>query len=453
MASLLTSRRSDPDIVLRATAPTRPDPGPPPDAPDAPRVGWLPTALVGGLLCSLTGWLLVAGLTVLGWVTADPGTLVGALVVGTGIWLVGHGVATDLGGLTLTLVPWGIILVPAVLLSRVTAFAARSARPHERPRALGVAFVATGAYVLPLLVAAVLLGRPGLAPGHLLAVVVVLLAGSLHGATRALGIVWTDAWPAWARSVPRAVLASQLVLLVAGAAVLVTGLVRHLDRVTALHQALDPGLAGGVARVVAQLALAPNAIVWAGSYALGGGFSLGNGSVVAPSGVDLGVVPGLPLLGALPAEGPGPAGALWWLAAGVLAGAVAAWLVVRQRPQARCDETSLVGGTAGLIGGLVFVALAWVTSGDLGTVRLTGLGPVLTPLLVMGASTLGLAGMVTGLLFGLWPRSRGERPDDEVQDEAADTQVIERDRRHEEPTEGLRRPSASTPSEGPRASG
>jgi hypothetical protein len=287
-----------------------------------------------------------------------------------------------------------------------------------------------------VLVAAALLGRLDAAPGHLLTVLGALLAAAMYGAGRALGTSWTDSWPRWARAVPRAVLASQLVLLAAGASVLVTGLARHLDRVTALHEGLAPGVAGAIALLVAQLALVPNAIVWSASYALGGGFTLGNGSLVSPSSTDLGVVPGLPLLGALPAEGPGPAAALWWLAAGVLAGVVAAWLVVRARPEARFDETSLVGGLAGVTGGLVFVAVGWATGGDLGTVRLTGLGPLLLPLLVMGVTTLGLAGMVTGLLLGLWRRFRRDRGG-----------------RDAEATRVLTRSAGSAPSEDPGASG
>lgn len=409
MASLLSPRRTDPDIVLRASAPSRPVPADGSARSGGPRPGWQVTAVAGGLLCVVTGWLLATGLAVVGWLAADPGTLTGAVVVGTQLWLAGHGVAVELGGLVVSLVPWGVAALMASLVSRAAGFAARAIRPGQQPRASWVALVLVGAYAAPVLVAAGLLGRLDVAPGHLLAVLVVLTGAALHGAGRALGTAWTDSWPDWARPVPRAVLAAQLVLLGAGASVLVTGLARHLDRVSALHEALAPGVAGGIALLVAQLALAPNALVWAGSYALGGGFTLGDGSLVSPSSTDLGVLPGLPLLGALPAEGPGPAAALGWLGAGVLAGAVAAWLVVRARPDARFDETSLVGGLAGVTGGLVFVALAWATGGDLGTVRLTGLGPLLLPLLVMGVTTLGLAGMATGLVLGLVRRHRRDR--------------------------------------------
>ena len=133
---------------------------------------------------------------------------------------------------------------------------------------------------------------------------------------------------------------------------------------------------------------------------------MGSGSVVAPAGTELGILPGIPMLGALPAAGPGGVAQLWWLAAGVLAGAIAAWIVVRARPAARFDETSLVGGLAGVLSGALFAGLAWAASGDLGTLRLADLGPRLLPLLVMGVTTMGLAGMITGLLLGIGRRLR-----------------------------------------------
>jgi hypothetical protein len=451
MASLLSPRRTERDIVLRATTPAEPE-LPATSGPGTPRVGWPVAAVAGGLLCAVTGWLLVAGLTVVGWLSADPGTLAGALAVGTRLWLAGHGVGITLGGVGITLVPWGIPALTAYLLDRCAGVAARAARPGQRPRAALIAALLVAAYLAPVLAAAAVLGRPGLAPGHVLAVLAVLLGAALRGAARALDVDWTRSWPGWSRAVPRAVLASQLVLLVAGSTVLVTGLAVHLDRVTHLQDALAPGVAGGIALLAAQLTLAPNAVVWAASYALGGGFTLGNGSVVAPAATDLGVLPGLPLLGALPASGPGPASALFWLAAGVLAGATAAWLVVRGRPDARFDETSLVGGAAGVLGGLVFVGLAWATAGDLGTLRLSGLGPLLLPLLVMAVTTLGLSGMVTGLLLGLWQRARRRRQP-EVDAEA--TQVLRRrgQRVDSEVTEVLPRPTEPAPSEVARPSG
>jgi Family of unknown function (DUF6350) len=406
MASLLSARRTGSDITLQATDARRPDAEPPPDPQPALPVGWILLAIAGGLAAAAASWILSAGLTVVGWLAADPGTLGEALDIGTRIWLLGNGVSARIGDIPVTLVPWGATALSAFMLSMFAAAATRRMRDDEAvgPGLIGAA--TTGAYLVPVLMVAVFMGEPWQQPGHWAAVVAVLTGSAYLGGSRALGGGLTDALPGWLRSVPRAVVGAQLVMLAAGAAVLLTGLLRHLDRVQALFEALGPGVAGGIALLMIQLAFVPNAFVWSASYALGGGFSLGTGSVVAPAGTELGILPGIPMLGALPVSGPGSVAQLWWLGAGVLAGAVAAWIVVRSRPAARFDETSLVGGLAGVLSGLLFTGLAWAASGDLGTLRLADLGPRLLPLLIMGVTTMGLAGMITGLLLGIGRRLR-----------------------------------------------
>jgi hypothetical protein len=412
MASLLSPRRIDPAISLEATVPEPENRTAAGTEASPPPIGWLPAAVAGSWLSALAGWLLVAGLTVLGWLSAEPGTLTQALDVGTRLWLLANGVGIRLGATSLTLVPWGVTLIMAFLIWRSSAFAAR--RLHSRPRssAVGstmVAVVVTVSYELPVVAAAALAGDPLAAPGRWLVVIVTIWLAAVLGAGHGLEEDLTSSWPRWARAVPRAVAGAQLVMLVAGAGLLAIGLIVHLNRVVTLTEALQPGVSGGIALVLLQLAFAPNAIVWSGSYALGAGFAIGPGSAVAPAGTQLGILPGLPLLGALPATGAGSPGQLWWLAAGAVAGAVAAWIVVRPRPGARFDEASLVGGLAGLLGGAAFTGLAWATGGDLGSLRMVGLGPRLLPLLIMAASTMGLSGMIVGLVLGILRIGIGRR--------------------------------------------
>ena len=421
MASLLSPRRTDPEIELRARLahdeqlPDQLDDGP------VPQSGWLWAALAGGLAAAAAGWILLTGITVIGWLAADPGSLVGAIRVGTQLWLLANGAQASLGSAVVSLIPWGSTLLFAFMLSRFAAFAATRGTPRAAGRrCLSVSGVLAAAYAAPVLGVALALNGPtpndpapdsstGLLRAALVAVLVAGLAG-VWGSPRALGCSLTGSWPSWARAIPRAVLGAQLTMLAAGAVALTTALVLHFSRVVDLTVSLDAGLAGGIVLLVAQLAYLPNAVVWAASYTLGAGFSLGEGSVVAPASTQLGLLPSVPLLGALPSSGPGQLSELWWLAAGVLAGAVAAWLVVRARPAARFDETSLVGGLSGLLAGLVFVALAWASRGDLGGQRLAGLGPRLLPLLMLSAATMGLAGTLVGLGLGLLRRrSPGSR--------------------------------------------
>jgi hypothetical protein len=406
MVWITSPRRTDADLSLRATVTQVGHPGNEPDPPAAPPISWPVVAVAGGLVTTMASWILTAGIAVVGWLVADPGTLAEALEVGTRLWLLSNGVSASLAGTAITVVPWGATALIAFMLSRFAALASRQVRIDQTAGPAAITVVLLAAYLVPVVAVAVWRGEPWHAPEHWAAVIAVLAGAAAVGSSRAVGGALTDGWPNWARALPRALVCAQLTLFVAGAAVLSTGLIVHLDRVSDLHAGLDPGIGGGIALLLAQLSVAPNAVVWAAAYALGAGFLLGSGSVVAPAGTELGMLPGVPLLGALPSAGPGATVELGWLGAGVLAGAVAAWVAVRARPAIRVDGASLVGGLAGVLSGLVFVGLAWAASGDLGTVRLAGLGPRLLPLLVMAVTTLGLAGLITGLVAGLLPRRR-----------------------------------------------
>jgi hypothetical protein len=405
MPSLLSTRRAAAGVSLRA-APARKRGLQATRAQSAsPPISWPLMAVVGGAVTALASWILCAGVTVLGWLAAEPGSLGDALRVGTLLWLLSNGVGVRLGNIPVTLVPWGATAVIAFMISRFAALSARNVRAHQTNGPGLISVVTVAAYLLCVLVGAMLWGEPWQAPARWAVVIAVLLVAAWWGSSRSLGISRVE-MPRRARAIIRAVLAAQLAMLTAGAAVLVTALWTHLKQVETLHQALQPGVAGGIALLLLQLAFVPNALIWSAAYALGSGFSFGAGSVIAPAATQLGMVPGIPLLGALPSSGPGDLTQLWWLAAGAVAGASACWMVLGSGPVPRFDRASLAGGVCGLLAGAAFAGLAWAASGDLGTLRLADLGPRLFPLLVMAGTTMGLSGLITGLALG-WAARAG----------------------------------------------
>jgi hypothetical protein len=407
MPSLLTSRRAAGEITLRA----KPARGERPRAIRVPAnaapLGWSVIACIGGLATAAASWLICAGIGVLGWAAADSATLRDAVGLGTRLWLLANGVGVHIETVLITLVPWGFTVVIAFLIARVARASARRVSADRAnstsrgPALIGVITVA--AYLAPVFLVAMRLGEPGTVPARWPAVIAAFVLAATWGSRRKFAGRRVDAAGKWF-AMGRAVIAAQLAMLVAGAAVLIIGLGVHLNRVAALYEALQPGVTGAVALLVLQFAIVPNALVWSASYALGSGFSLGTGSVVAPAGTQLGIVPAIPLLGALPTAGPGDMTQVWWLAAGALAGAIACWVVLADRPALRFDQASLSGGSAGMLAGAVFAGLAWATSGDLGMLRLTDIGPRLVPLLIMAVTTMGLSGMIAGLALGLIPR-------------------------------------------------
>jgi Family of unknown function (DUF6350) len=403
MPSFVSSRRAAAGVSLRATPARKRDARVTRVRQASSPIGWPAIATLGGAATAAASWLLCAGVTVLGWLPADSGSFGDALVLGTRLWLLGQGIGVRIGATPVSLVPWGVTTVVAFMVWRVGVASARRVRAGQTTSPVLISVVTVGAYLLPVLVVAVWVGEPWQVPARWAAVFVVFLLAAVRGSRRVVGV---GRVAINGLAIARAVVAAQLVMLVVGAAVLVTGLATHLKRVEALHEALEPGVAGGIALLLIQLVFAPNALIWSASYALGSGFSLGTGSLVAPAGTQLGILPGIPLLGALPSAGPGDLVQFWWLAAGALAGATACWVVLAARPDVGLDQAILRGGACGLLAGSVFAGLAWAASGDLGTLRLTDMGPRLFPLLVMAGTTMGLSGMITGLALGLVGRRR-----------------------------------------------
>src|SRR5215207_3246954 len=158
MASLLSPRRADPAISLQATVRQSRRRGPDQRDPDQSLLGWFPLGLAGGVLSSLTGWVLIAGTVVLGWLAAEPGTLAQSLDVGTRVWLLSNGVGTRLGSAGVTIVPWGATAVFALLVCKSAAFAARRAKRRSTASLAGISGAAAAGYLAPVVVVALARG-------------------------------------------------------------------------------------------------------------------------------------------------------------------------------------------------------------------------------------------------------------------------------------------------------
>ncbi|ALS56928.1 DUF6350 family protein [Rathayibacter toxicus] len=187
------------------------------------------------------------------------------------------------------------------------------------------------------------------------------------------------------------VLAVAGVLSVAAALVAIL-LVAHYSSVVVVYEQLRPGVVGGLVVTLGQLAVLPNAVIWASAWLVGPGFALGVGSSVGPAGTLVGPLPSIPLLAALP-QGEmalGFVGVAVPLSAGFLAG----WRA-RSPLGAIVGERSILGwGTAavcgiGVVGGVLLGLLAWLSSGAGGPGRLQQFGP--DPILVGSVAALEFA--------------------------------------------------------------
>ena len=71
-------------------------------------------------------------------------------------------------------------------------------------------------------------------------------------------------------------------------------------QITQLYESLQVTFLGGLLMTVGQLATLPNLVIFAASWFTGTGFAIGEGSHVSPMGTELGPIPVVPMLGALP---------------------------------------------------------------------------------------------------------------------------------------------------------
>lgn len=196
----------------------------------------------------------------------------------------------------------------------------------------------------------------------------------------------------------RGVATALVALLGLGAAVTALGFALRGGGIVALFEAAHLDFVGVVVMGLGQLAYLPTLVAWGAAYAAGPGFALGSGATVSPGGTNVGVVPGIPVLGAVPES---PSAWLLLLALGVVAaGALAGW-VARARLRAADGDEPITGRiavfvtlVAGSGGGAAL--LAAVSSGSLGPARLEHVGPAAGTLALVVAVevALGAAAML-----------------------------------------------------------
>ncbi|UFS59395.1 cell division protein PerM [Subtercola endophyticus] len=212
-------------------------------------------------------------------------------------------------------------------------------------------------------------------------------------------------------------------------------LVIHYSTVVSLYESLQSGIAGGAALTLGQIAFMPNLAVWAASWLLGPGFALGTGSSISPLGTQVGLIPSLPVFGALPQSSV--------LGYAALIVPVVIGLVVSAALRSRLNEPgefSLrqagrmlgAGVGMGIVAAAILALLAAVSGGELGPGRLADVGPnpgaVFVWALVIFAVTSSIGLIANGL------RRRGSADTSASASASATTPSPAKARATEEPT-------------------
>ncbi len=397
--------RGRPSGSRPAARPSRPRPPRP-----APRPSRALKGLSAALVAALVGLVLVTALALVIWV-GEPRTSapIGDVLRTSGaFWLLGHGARLHLPDGSAGLVPLGLSLVFAALARRAGAKVAKVRPAARRGRAvLGCAVCVAVPYAVTAALVATVVSDPAVrvsSQSAALGAFVVALLGAAFGAARALPRTGTDT--GLVRAVGQGLVTAFGVLLAASALCTALMLVTHLSDAADLARPEKAGVVGGIGLLAIQLGLAPNVLAWTGAYVLGPGFSIGAGTVVSPTRVQLGDVPGLPMLAGLPGSAvPWPVYVLFVVgpAAGVLAGLVA----VRRLPRTpRWGRTLALGASIAVAVGVLAGVIAAASGGPVAAGRLATVGPSPLSTAAFAALEIGVPALLTVLGLVAYRRYR-----------------------------------------------
>lgn len=374
-----------------------------------PSAPWVVGALAA-LWAAVIGLALAALPMLLVWMTTpDSGlTWTESLRLAALLWLVANGAAITIGGLTISLLPWGLAIIPLVLLGYVGAWSARRTVVAD-PRGIAL-LVGPGAVAYAAVAGIVAWGSAGptssvTVVGALTGALVIAVLGLGWGAIRGGGLLEASPVPRPVATVVRGGFIAAFALIGFGAIAATTSLVLHMDDAVTMSQSLAAGLAGGLGLLALGIAYVPVLAMWGTAYVMGAGVVLGPGVTVSPfiAASAPTQLPPFPALAALP-QG---ATVLAWLLplAGVLAGVLAGLSIARTaRAEQRLVRLMLAGGAAVVAGALLALG-AFVSSGALGDLRLAQVGPVPLTVGVLGAVLVALGAAPCAVV----PRSP-ERP-------------------------------------------
>lgn len=363
------------------------------------------------------------------------------------LWLLIHGVPLDLAAAfgasagTMTLVPLGLSILPLLLCYRSGRRLARAsyegeflipvlsgsvtyalissamygwASPHPQPlQALNAALVPLGIVVAGLMWGGYREARS---------------LSRMVGVDTAEQISQMSQYSRWAGSYAWAVVRAAVVAFVAlvglGAVLLGIGILAGWSQIVATYQELHAGAVGDTAVTLLQLGFLPNLVIYAIAWSTGAGFSFGAGTSVGLTSSDVGTLPMLPILGAVP-ESMGTFG-LVGLLVPLGAGAIAGWWFLREgedhldewvalkvpfRPLSALISAVVLGVMTGILTSFGALWLGWISYGSLGIGRFTEVGAEPLTFAAHTALTVG-AGVTFGMLLSraLVPDSSRELP-------------------------------------------
>ena len=373
-----------------------------------------PPLIAGAIAATISvaiGYILTLGFIMAAWLFAAHGSESTVQVLrAAGIaWQVLHLVPVVIGTTTISVLPWGFLIVPVLILWKAIQWALKSSQPKTAVEFIRVAISVSVIY-------SACAGVVGLisASGELYTGITSTL---LHSLLVALSVttacvvtyapsrtILTDALPKLFVDGIRPAIISFGLLFISGSLLTSVSLILNWAQVRAVTTLMAPGFIDGFFMTLLGVGYLPTVNVWAMSYLLGPGIMLGGG-VVTPENASPGALPAFPLLSILPSES--AALATYFILLPILVGIAIYFLMPRERWAAQGDSIAIALSfvvrwrevvtmlvSISLLSALVWISAA-ASSGSLGTGNLKFVGPVPSEVAFAAIAVCGLSAILT----------------------------------------------------------
>lgn len=315
----------------------------------------------------------------------------GAASLGTSLWLLAHGVPLTAGGATFSIAPLGLTMISmAMLVAIARRFATRSWGSWAISVAsyAGTVALVTGVVYASSADAASAVTRATVVAAAMAVPSVAWGIWRAHGAE----FGWLNRMPMELRTGLRLACGTLALMLTAAAVAGAAWAFAGRYAIAGAVAALNVDVVGGTLLALLETLYVPVMVVWMLAWITGQGFVMGTDSLYSPHAVEVGALPQVPLLGALPSMS---GGVLVWAPAIIVALAIIARVAMRGRLKLRWADAVASAIALGLVA-LGVAALGIVASGSLGPGRLGEAGVAWLPVTLVATGLVALGYALAG---------------------------------------------------------
>jgi hypothetical protein len=327
----------------------------------------------------LIGLVIVAIPVFLAQVAATSGNTgwVPTLRSSSAAWLVANDVPVRLGTVWYSLLPWGLLVIPVVLLVLAGRWAAHVSHARTRGERAVVIASAVLVYALLGLVASSLSNTETVATSATRAffttAVVALLAFG-WGVLRTRIAARREGLSPTRQVIVRAGGLSIIALIALSSVLFLIALLIGFPTAVDMQTALDAGPIGGFVLLLLGIGYLPMMLTWTLAYSAGSSVTIGAGSVISPF-VPNSVpteLPPFPLLAALPSSS---SAVQWFLPVLIVGVGVLVGLWISRRIVLPALQRAGVAAGSSAIAGVAVLLAVLMSNGSVGVERLRDLGP------------------------------------------------------------------------------